>query len=875
MSYSLFIVPGLCQAKIAAAELWRKFSEHYKSHQARYPNPKSKYRDRKSSQDGMEWEDMWDLRKRSAEDDEDEYVPEKIKRDEMDGKETSEIDSSDQTEPERLMDSADKLDEKVEENNNHDEGDDSDSNNVQIDSTLGNDKKCLGNEKDKQIDNSDDVPLSLVTHPCIDTSCESLEDNHIDNEACTPACLTPSSASPSTPQSHLPVTSPAHKPSTPNLATTVNHTDSTGTSASNSLSLPSTLRMPAISTVPYGYDPYIDVLMQFPSMDPRQLPVYQGLHVPPSSIGNCDPLASRSKPRSSQVHRSSDYKRSERGLSYLFPSLAEHNLSLLDKVKVTVIRHKNNYFLGWSDDQLSKIDPLIRPKMKVTTELYKEYCHRNAMKYDSNLQFAMESPEPWAQEFRDKLMKPPSHGGFSSLCEVKLEAGRLWRQYSGKYRMHNIVKWHMDLNNATKSTAPGGSGEEEMCDPSDSPPPPPLPVNKPHIDALLTSPTSQPRDSNLPIAREAHTSQETRETLQHRLRQRVDSRSNLNNQEALNMIIDKSPAKNVDGKEVKKENPVPTAHSTACDGVSNQETPSNISEHNLFNPLPKYLSVFEQVCIWLERHRHNYFLGYPWEKVCQLPELVRPHFPVSEHVFRTFVPESMVDVLSKIDLMVNSDTAWGRSFQDKLQKSRDEGGFLSFEDALTEAVILWESVNASRKLAQAEHMSHDDSYEDVCDLEGLSHSGSRESVTSALNQTGEAIKDDSSTLHTQRATVSPNPSSSVNAQSQNTADMNQREDLYNVSEVSSEIRQDDEPANASSENVACLTRSIWSLRTHLHQLCREDPRLSWHSRLAPWLPTLQHHLGSNYSCPSSSSECVIDVMLAALQQGLGRHSNSP
>jgi len=28
---------GLCQAKIAAAELWRAYSEHYRSHQARHP----------------------------------------------------------------------------------------------------------------------------------------------------------------------------------------------------------------------------------------------------------------------------------------------------------------------------------------------------------------------------------------------------------------------------------------------------------------------------------------------------------------------------------------------------------------------------------------------------------------------------------------------------------------------------------------------------------------------------------------------------------------------------------------------------------------------------------------------------------------------
>ena len=134
-------------------------------------------------------------------------------------------------------------------------------------------------------------------------------------------------------------------------------------------------------------------------------------------------------------------------------------MSLADKVRVTVTRHKNNYFLGWTEEELRTLDAVVRPKMPVTQDIYREYCHRNAMKYDSNLQFACESPEPWAVEFRSRLTLPPSDGGFSSLCEVKLEAGRLWREHSGRYRMHNIVKWQMGMNNVVISSGSTSSKE--------------------------------------------------------------------------------------------------------------------------------------------------------------------------------------------------------------------------------------------------------------------------------------------------------------------------------------------------------------------------------------------------------------------------------
>lgn len=172
----------------------------------------------------------------------------------------------------------------------------------------------------------------------------------------------------------------------------------------------------------------------------------------PLSLPPLSPVQTQYKPpmpsRNNGVQKqSTEYRKCDRGLSYLFPSLADTSLSLLEKVKIIVERHKNNYFLDWTEDQLKSVDRLVRPKMPVTKQLYKEYCHRNAMKYDSNLQFAMESKGAWAEAFRSKLSRPPTAGGFHSFCEVKAEAGRLWKEYSGKYRMHNIVKVQMDLNN--------------------------------------------------------------------------------------------------------------------------------------------------------------------------------------------------------------------------------------------------------------------------------------------------------------------------------------------------------------------------------------------------------------------------------------------
>ncbi len=201
--------------------------------------------------------------------------------------------------------------------------------------------------------------------------------------------------------------------------------------------------------------------VQVSQFDTKQFaPVYANMQQMPINVmptSSPYPPAIDGTKNKTLVFRPSEYKKSERGLSFLFPSLADQQLSLLDKVKITVMRHKSNYFLNWKEEELMKVDPMVRPKLVVTKELYKEYCHRNAMKYDSNLQYAMESPETWAQDFRDRLSKPPSEGGFHSLCEVKQEAGRLWKEYSGKYKMHNVVKAQMDLNNERSAYMRKGS----------------------------------------------------------------------------------------------------------------------------------------------------------------------------------------------------------------------------------------------------------------------------------------------------------------------------------------------------------------------------------------------------------------------------------
>lgn len=636
---------------------------------------------------------------------------------------------------------------------------------------------------------------------------------------------------------------------------------------------------------------------------------------PTAGMDSMAPLKKPSKVRSSSSRNeiNTEYRRSERGLSFLFPSFSDHNMSLMEKVQITITRHKNNYFLGWDEVALEKLDPLVRPKMVVTPEIYKEYCHRNAMKYDSNLQFAMESTEPWAQDFRKKLSLPASEGGFTSLCEVKLEAGRLWREYSGKYRMHNIVKWQMDLNsNTVPAKSPGvGLTSETRCNKfgfrkiqrrarlKDQR----MSIQRSMSSLQNGSVLSMRNGSSLSPQDGGHAYQQNTYGFEHLgkgSRCRSPPLAGSFSEGASPKVFSQSDAPADDMYRVSRSLDNSPSMGGSCDGTASSASvagdagsspsmmpspkatvaPRHAESSNdfLFVPLPRQMPVAQQLFVWLERHNNNYFLGFPKESLASLHSYLRPQVVVTRDVFQRHIPESMVDVLSKIKWMTSSAEEWAIKFCERLAKNHTDGGFSTFEEALTEAVVLWH-INKDRRVPERSLA--------VSDPKGMEDS----ELKAEVRRQSQHTDDDSHSKVSISNTVETTSLSSVNHQDCNrlpkesdastksrsllTKEDGLSEDAFRVKSVASESRGDVAAAVCSPHlgrsqgvSVGSLLQLLWSLRQALQVLCQDSAAESWQQRLAPFLPVLQRVVGASYAVPSTSSSCIVDLVMAVLHRHL-------
>lgn len=858
--------------------------------------------------------------------------------------------------------------------------------------------------------------------------------------------------------------------------------------------------------------------------------------VTPVSSGSSTPTQEQA--RKPLVFRSSEYKKSERGLSFLFPSLADQQLSLLDKVRITVLRHKHNYFLGWTEELLQQLDPLVRPKMVVTRQLYKEYCHRNAMKYDSNLQFALESTENWADEFRARLTKPPSEGGFHSLCEVKQEAGRLWREFSGRYKMHNVVKSQMDMNNEVTAMYMEGDLKEDfssrakqkmgetgdiLTDPMTRARPraisdltddrsaryrvgympgtmgahhrldfspeglsssltssvdfqhcrSPLnvsvgedqPINISRRSSFVTSEesVSQGRSANsspspssrsalsspgpqhpplistagsgfvtsrsanssplnvslvqagivstLTASHKGHSSLTTDIThtptnttdlspsrLEHKSRKRsfevstgahdTDSRDwDLSPGKAKTSRMDAELYSPKDVHEGTSESPMASQakrlSSTSSTSTSFDESvsrckdlsptrlsdrpPSSLSKkrdsdqpvwdddlsntETLFKPLPADCSVSEQLGIWMQRHRHNYFLNYTSEDLLQVQPRVRPQYLVTREVYRRFISENMVSMFGKVNEILQSDMPQALAYQSKVDLGPTDGGFCNIEEALTEALELWNTYVEGNKDRESAAQSgippgwrHKREKAMSRTLESVKEkSGQPESPVEGSGEGEEGLmarerssswpqdpqymysklvpRSQSKSKPLPRSpwpvyAATPNPGSVGFLPGVGEFKVKQESDdqLYDQSSfwsqtpyryssvwdaskraeagVSTHPDSGSEPVDLNTQvldlrrgtseaahlpsgelsirSAAQLSRQLWGCRSLLQKVLSENTALSWHSRLQPFSQRLQAQLGSSYTCPQSTTDCMVDLLLATLDQQLSK-----
>ena len=630
---------------------------------------------------------------------------------------------------------------------------------------------------------------------------------------------------------------------------------------------------------------------------------------PINAVG-ADALSAISQIKKNISGRNNDFRKSERGLSYLFPSLIDQQLSLLDKVRITVLRHKNNYFLGWGEEQLKRVDPLVRPKMPVTRDLYKEYCHRNAMKYDSNLQFAMESQTYWAAEFRERLVKPPNEGGFHSLCEVKQEAGRLWKEFSGRYKMHNVVKAQMDMNNEqVKTPAVLIDRTESVCclTPDDmtdfrsttSSPGPRLdritsPIRKFISRSANSSPTHVCEESlfRYPTADfPVHDSRKRKQSndsgcssLPSPTHGTVDTDKHKHDFACRPNLL-KGDANMFDTVSLRAS----FAHQESMhhDAYFHPKIPrmqrssscmaSEVTNSMLFAPLPPELSVVNQLLIWLQRHRSNYFIGWSQAQIDKLDPFLRPLYVVNPDVLKSHVSPTMFALFDKLEEVMSSPTAWAKDYQDKLSLPPEKGGFRTIELALTEAMHIWTTHCQPKISPQREKDVQNPGLLKLKDMFREKSSSQGHSCTSNVvpqhvdrNNTLEGL------LHSNQVKSSlDNTESKASLVVAHRTEMSYADEtVLDLSNKSSSITNNIDvnkhhaEASARAGPVTNLISTLWNCRQQLQQVCRDSVASSWQDRLQPHLGLLHEKLGENYQLPTCVSDCMVDLMLVLLHESI-------
>ena len=95
------------------------------------------------------------------------------------------------------------------------------------------------------------------------------------------------------------------------------------------------------------------------------------------------------------------------GISSLFPAFPKQ-MSILDRVNITVARHKNDYFKNWTSQQLDDIDNITRPIEPVTPEIYSERIKKNEVSRNKKLTHCInmatsENAPNWAKDFLQEL----------------------------------------------------------------------------------------------------------------------------------------------------------------------------------------------------------------------------------------------------------------------------------------------------------------------------------------------------------------------------------------------------------------------------------------------------------------------------------------
>ncbi|CAI9716408.1 Hypothetical predicted protein [Octopus vulgaris] len=363
------------------------------------------------------------------------------------------------------------------------------------------------------------------------------------------------------------------------------------------------------------------------------------------------------------------------GLRAFFPEMPI-SMSNLEKAKIWVKRHNNNYFMGWTQEQLQSLDPIVRPLTIITPELYKRHMNRSEYCRIVKLKYCLESDADWAKEFRRRLGTDSSKGGFRSLGEAKLYATQLWRQYSELYDVHRArignsnsrasLEKHHSLDGSSRDTKAIHISSGSAISSS----------------AASLLPLSGSPDSLIPPFR-----REDDKLLSLHLASMDESNNHHLNEFPSSSSLNISPLIKVE-REEKFESSSTTISNETNWSVDNNKVSSS---HNtpVFPSVDQMeLSILERVDVLLRRRRKDFFLGYTEDQLRNLSPFERPLTTVTEKEYQEYLFSDEGQLTSALATVFDLTEPWAFRFKKMLHLSPEEGGFATWPDVKQELYVL-------------------------------------------------------------------------------------------------------------------------------------------------------------------------------------------
>ena len=331
-----------------------------------------------------------------------------------------------------------------------------------------------------------------------------------------------------------------------------------------------------------------------------------------------------------------------------------------------------------------------------------------------------------------------------------------------------------------------------------------------------------------------------------------------------------------------------------------------LTEPSCFAPLPERMSVQERMDIWLERHSRSYFVNVSASDLELVPHLLRPVKCLTSANLDDEVSTNFRDAIKNYADLKSLNCSMSSRFMEALKLDREKGGFSSVPEALTEGLSVQMVMNATKK-SNGHAEEFDEALADSWarearkqlylgqgeEFSGYSHSNMPQSPSQGDSRTTFGVHSfPSSTFQYNLATSATKPARVPLQYSYRDNNVETpylyrcRNDIKGTTDNWQPPKRPDEEAfmphnmrqfepyetdfkySQNIDSKAIMAQNLWSYRSHLHNLCKDDSKLSWKQKLEPFLPVIKHIGGFNYEIPDTTNECIVDMVLAVLHSAI-------